>query len=164
MTAAERRSRQAERVCSGNMERRTRLMERGPGPRKSAMHRTSPHIFDVDEHAFQRKVLDASRERPVLVDFWAEWCAPCLSLAPHLERVIDDYAGAVVLAKVEVDENMRLAGHYRLRGFPTVILFFHGEELGRFSGSRASHWIRDWIEDHARPLLDSGVQLPNRPG
>jgi putative thioredoxin len=57
------------------------------------------------------------------------------------------------LAKVEVDEgeNMKLAGRYRLRGFPTIMLFRAGEELGRFSGARASHWIEDWIEQHLAP-------------
>ena len=56
----------------------------------------------------------------------------------------------MVLAKVEVDEgeNMKLAGHYRVRGFPTVILFRDGEEHGRFSGSRASHWLREWLDEH----------------
>jgi len=118
----------------------------------------SPCIFDVDEGGFRDRVLQASRDRPVLVDFWAEWCSPCLSLAPALERVIDEYAGALLLAKVEVDDNMRLAGHYRLRGFPTVILFVQEEERGRFSGSRPSHWIRDWIDEHA------GFALAHLPG
>ena len=113
----------------------------------------SPHIFDVDEKGFQAQVVEASRERPILVDFWADWCAPCHGLAPHLERVVGELAGAVKLAKVEVDDNMRLAGHYRLRGFPTVILFVEGEEVGRFHGSRASHWLRQWIEEHLGDYL-----------
>ena len=112
------------------------------------MKEKSPFVFDVDEAGFQERVIEASQERPVLVDFWAEWCAPCISLAPALERVVNEYEGSVKLAKVEVDDNMRLAGHYRLRGFPTVILFFRGEELGRFSGSRAGHWIREWVDEH----------------
>ncbi len=112
------------------------------------MKEKSPFVFDVDEAGFQAQVIEASHERPVLVDFWAEWCAPCISLAPALERVVNEYEGAVRLAKVEVDDNMRLAGHYRLRGFPTVILFHHGEELGRFSGSRVGHWIREWVDEH----------------
>jgi putative thioredoxin len=116
----------------------------------------SPYIFDVEEADFQARVLDASREQPVLVDFWAEWCAPCITLAPALERVVEEFHGKLLLAKVEVDDNMRLAGHYRLRGFPTVIMFYRGEELGRFAGSRAVHWIRDWIHEqeleiHFRP-------------
>jgi putative thioredoxin len=108
----------------------------------------SPYIFDVDEAGFQAKVIDASSEQPILVDFWADWCSPCISLAPHLERVINDYEGQILLGKVEVDDNMKLAGHYKLKGFPTVILFKDGEEKGRFAGSRATHWIREWIDGH----------------
>ena len=110
----------------------------------------SDHIIDVDEPGFRSQVLEASHERPVLVDFWADWCGPCHALAPHLYRIVLELGGALLLAKVEVDEgeNMRLAGHYRLRGFPTVLLFHRGEEVGRFSGARATHWIRDWLEEH----------------
>ena len=114
--------------------------------------RGSSHIYDVDEAGFQSQVLEASRRALVLVDFWAEWCAPCLSLAPALERVVDELGGKVRLAKVEVDDNMRLAGHYRLRGFPTVILFSGARELGRFSGSRPAHWIREWLDEHTKSL------------
>jgi putative thioredoxin len=114
---------------------------------------TSPPIYDVNEATYDEQVIQASHQQPVLVDFWAEWCAPCLSLSPALERVIDELEGLVLLAKVEVDDNMRLAGHYRLRGFPTVILFVNGEEIGRFHGSRASHWLREWIEEHLGDYL-----------
>jgi putative thioredoxin len=113
-------------------------------------HAESPHAFDVDLERFEQEVIAASGELPILVDFWADWCAPCHQLAPHLNRVIDEYDGTVRLAKVEVDEgdNMKLAGHYRLRGFPTVILFRNGRECGRFSGSRSSHQVREWLEAH----------------
>lgn len=109
-------------------------------------------IFDVDVDRFQSEVLDASRQQPVLVDFWADWCGPCLALAPHLKRIVEEYAGRIRLAKVEVDdgENMRLAGRYRVRGFPTVILFQNHEELGRFSGAKSSHQIREWLHGHLR--------------
>jgi thioredoxin len=109
-----------------------------------------PHILDVHLDGFQSLVIEASHRRPVLVDFWADWCAPCHALSPHLERVVGELGGRVLLAKMEVDEgeNMRLAGHYRLRGFPTVILFQGGEERGRFSGARSSHQIRDWLQEH----------------
>jgi putative thioredoxin len=110
----------------------------------------TPHILDIDLEAFQSEVIATSHRRPVLVDFWADWCAPCHALSPHLERVIGELGGQVLLAKVEVDEgeNMRLAGHYRLRGFPTVILFQRGEERGRFSGARSIHQIRVWLVEH----------------
>jgi putative thioredoxin len=113
----------------------------------------SPYIYDVEEANYDEKVIQASRQQPILVDFWADWCAPCRSLSPALERVIDELDGLVLLAKVEVDDNMRLAGHYRLRGFPTVILFVNGEEVGRFHGSRASHWLREWIDEHLSGYL-----------
>jgi putative thioredoxin len=116
---------------------------------------SSPHIADVHEPDFARSVLEESGRRPVLVDFWADWCSPCHALAPHLDKVVEELDGAVLLAKVEVDEgeNMRLAGHYRLRGFPTVLLFHAGEEVGRFSGARPTHWLRDWLQEHAGEWL-----------
>ena len=119
-----------------------------------------PYTFSVDEPDFRERVLEPSHERPILVDFWADWCSPCHALAPHLDKVVEELDGAVLLAKVEVDEgeNMRLAGHYRLRGFPTVILFHGGEEAGRFSGARPTHWLRDWLDEHA------GEWLPDRRG
>jgi putative thioredoxin len=129
-----------------------------PGPVECSSVKTPhphPYTFAVDEPHFREQVLEASRERPILVDFWADWCSPCHALAPHLEKVVEELGGAVLLAKVEVDEgeNMRLAGHYRLRGFPTVLLFHAGEEIGRFSGARPTHWLRDWLEEHAADWL-----------
>jgi len=111
---------------------------------------TSPFAFDVDHDQFQSLVIDASHKQPVLVDFWADWCGPCHALSPHLSRVVDELGGTLRLAKVEVDEgeNMKLAGHYLLRGFPTVLLLVDGEERGRFSGSRSSHQIREWLREH----------------
>ena len=111
---------------------------------------SDPLIFNVDLPDFATQVIEASHQGPILVDFWADWCAPCHAIAPHLKRVIDETDGAIRLAKVEVDEgeNMKLAGRYRLRGFPTVMLFVDGEEVSRFSGSRATHWIHDWLAEH----------------
>lgn len=113
-------------------------------------------IFDTCLETFDNDVLVRSVKMPVLVDFWADWCAPCLVIAPVLERVLDDLNGAVRLAKLEVDEgeNMKLAGHYRVRGFPTVILFQDGQELGRFSGARPGNWVHRFIGEHI-DLADS---------
>ncbi|RKT43997.1 thioredoxin family protein [Thiocapsa rosea] len=110
----------------------------------------SQYSVNVDLESFQREVIEASAVRPVLVDFWADWCAPCHALAPHLGRVVADLDGRIGLAKIEVDEgeNMKLAGQYKLRGFPTVILFYRGEELARFSGARSRHEILDWLRIH----------------
>jgi len=107
-------------------------------------------IFDANLEDFDAKVIAESAGAPILVDFWADWCAPCHAIAPHLTRVVNQLAGRVRLAKVEVDEgeNMKLAGRYRLRGFPTIMLFHDGEELGRFSGARPTQWIEHWIDEH----------------
>ncbi len=108
-----------------------------------------PDIINTDLQHFQKDVIEASGDKPILVDFWAEWCSPCLVIAPVLEKLVTEYDGAVRLVKLEVDEgeNMKLAGRYKVRGFPTIILFKDGEELGRFSSARPAHWVREFIDD-----------------
>ncbi len=117
------------------------------------MHLPHPQpdfIFDVDFEHFEAAVIEASGATPVIVDFWADWCPPCRALTPVLERVTSAHGGTFRLAKVEVDEgaNMKLAGRYGLKGFPTVLLFIGGEIKGRFSGARAEHWVKDFLADH----------------
>ena len=104
--------------------------------------------FNVSLDDFDNMVLAASHTTPILVDFWAEWCAPCLVIAPILEQVVADYEGEIHLAKLEVDdgENMKLAGRYQVRGFPTVMLFKDGEVLGQFSGARSKSDIEAFID------------------
>ena len=107
-------------------------------------------IFNVDLEHFENKVLVASNDLPVLVDLWAEWCSPCLVIAPVLKKLIDEYDGRLKLAKVEVDEgeNMKLAGHYKVRGFPTVLLINKGEEIARFSGAKPLSFLRNFIDEN----------------
>lgn len=112
------------------------------------MKNSSPYIFDIDGDQFQEKVIDASHTQPVLVDFWADWCSPCLMIAPVLAKVIPEYDGRVLLAKIDADENMKLAGHYKLRGFPTIIMFINGEEVARFGGAKPAQEIRLFIDSH----------------
>ncbi len=111
-------------------------------------HTQSADIFDTSLEGFERQVIDASYHRPVLVDFWAAWCSPCIVIAPVLEKVVLARRGEIALARLEVDEgeNMKLAGRYQVRGFPTIILFRNGEEQGRFSGARPAHEIEAFID------------------
>lgn len=109
-------------------------------------------IFDVDLEQFDEMVIKASSETPVLVDLWAEWCSPCLVIAPVLKKLVNEYGGEIKLAKVEVDEgeNMKLAGHYKVRGFPTVLLIMNGEEVARFSGAKPLSFLRNFIDDNIK--------------
>ncbi len=107
-------------------------------------------IFDVDLEQFDDRVLAASHEVPVLIDLWAEWCSPCLVIAPLLKQLVEEHKGKLKLAKIEVDEgeNMKLAGHYKVRGFPTVILIIKGEEVARFSGAKPLSFLRNFVDDN----------------
>lgn len=109
-------------------------------------------IYDVDLQHFDEKVLAASDEMPILVDLWAEWCSPCLVIAPLLKRLVEEYEGRIKLAKVEVDEdeNMKLAGRYKVRGFPTVLLIIKGEEVARFSGAKPLSFLRNFIDENIK--------------
>ncbi len=107
-----------------------------------------PNIIDANEDDFAERVIGASATTPVLVDFWADWCPPCRVLTPVLERLAGEYAGGFVLAKVEADENMKLAGRYQLRGFPTAILFVKGEPVDQFSGARSPDYVREFLDRH----------------
>ncbi len=107
-------------------------------------------IFDVNLEQFEEEVIAASHDKPVLVDLWAEWCSPCLVIAPIMAQLIEEYEGVLSLAKVEVDEdeNMKLAGRYQVRGFPTILLIIKGEEVARFSGAKPLSFIREFVDEH----------------
>ncbi|MDH5326543.1 MAG: thioredoxin family protein [Gammaproteobacteria bacterium] len=97
---------------------------------------------------FETHVIQASYDKPVLLDLWAQWCPPCLVLAPILDRVAQQYSQSVDFLKMDVDEedNMKIAGRYQVRGFPTVLLIRDGEEKERFYSSKPETFITDFIE------------------
>jgi putative thioredoxin len=101
---------------------------------------------DVTVADFSQKVLDASHQAPVLVDFWAEWCQPCRVLKPILEKLAAEYQGRFILAKVNSDENQELAQRYGVRGIPAVKAFVDGEVVDEFTGALPEGQVREFID------------------
>jgi thioredoxin len=107
--------------------------------------------MDVSTETFQREVIERSHELPVIVDFWAAWCAPCRMLGPVLENEVAAREGEVVLAKVDVDANEELAVRYRVRGIPAVKAFRQGHLVDEFVGALPPELVRQFLDRLTRP-------------
>lgn len=108
----------------------------------------SAHVFDATQTNFEQDVIQASLQVPVLVDFWAEWCAPCRQLKPLLEKLADEYAGAFRLAKVDTEAEMQLAAIFGIRSLPTVVLLKEGQMIDGFMGALPENAIREFLAKH----------------
>jgi len=100
----------------------------------------------ITDSNFQTDVLDS--EKPVLVDFWAEWCGPCRMIAPSVEAVAEQYEGKAGVFKMNVDENLNVPNQYGIRGIPTLILFKGGQEQERIVGAVSREAIAKVVEKY----------------
>jgi thioredoxin 1 len=98
----------------------------------------------VTDETFDHEVIKS--DLPVLVDFWAEWCGPCRSIAPAIEELAKDYAGKLKVAKVNVDENPMTPSTYAVRGIPTLIIFKNGQPAATQVGALPKSALKSWIE------------------
>ena len=106
----------------------------------------SEHVNEVSDNSFEKDVLQS--DQPVLVDFWAAWCAPCRALAPTVEAVAEKYSGNARVVKLNVDDNPSISQRYGIKGIPTLILFKGGKEEERVVGATSKDAISRMIDKH----------------
>ena len=107
--------------------------------------------MEVTEETFEREVVERSRDRPVVVDFWAEWCGPCHALAPVLEQAVAERNGDVALVKVDVDANPELSRRFGVHGIPAVKAFRNGHVVREFVGAQPPRVVANFLDDLTAP-------------
>ncbi len=103
-------------------------------------------ITDSDTASFNKDVIEASKTVPVLVDFWADWCAPCKQLTPILETVVNSYKGQIKLVKIDTEQNQELSQQLQIQSLPTVYAFFEGQPIDGFSGAMPEGEVKKFID------------------
>jgi putative thioredoxin len=126
----------------------------------------SDFIVDIDETNAAAMLIEESHKRPVVVDFWAEWCEPCKVLMPLLEKIANEYQGAFLLAKVNADEQAGIAQQLGVRNLPTVMVIQGGQPVDGFAGAQPEPVIRELLEKYLpKPwdgLLQAGLEAMSR--
>jgi putative thioredoxin len=120
----------------------------------------TPYIFDANTSNFDQLVIENSFHKPVLVDFWAEWCAPCKALMPVLAQIAESYLGELLLAKVDCDAEPDVVARFGIRSLPTVVLFKDGQPVDGFNGAQPESAIRTLLQPHvAEPAAPTANPL-----
>ncbi|WP_277589693.1 thioredoxin [Pseudomonas chlororaphis] len=114
------------------------------------MSQDTPYIFDASTADFDQSVIENSFHKPVLVDFWAEWCAPCKALMPMLQQIAESYQGELLLAKVNCDIEQDIVARFGIRSLPTVVLFKDGQPVDGFAGAQPESAVRAMLEPHVQ--------------
>lgn len=134
-----------------------------PAPGIMGAPASSPAVFDVTTAEFEQKVIMASMQRPVIVDFWAPWCGPCKQLGPLLEKAVQAAGGTVAMAKVNIDQNQELAAALRIQSIPTVYAFFGGRPVDAFQGAVPESQIKAFVDKLmaiARQAMPGALDIP----
>ncbi len=118
---------------------------------------SSRNIIDVDMSNFVSEVIEGSTDKAVIVDFWAPWCEPCKTLGPILEKVVNEANGAVIMAKVNIDEVQEIAAQMQIRSVPTVVAFVDGRPVDAFAGVKSESEVRDFISKVAPDMGPSEI-------
>jgi putative thioredoxin len=105
-------------------------------------------MIEINQDQFEQAVIEASRHRPVLVDFWAPWCGPCRVLGPVLEQIETELEGRLQLVKINSDLNPELSARFKVRGIPFVLLFRNGEPVDQFVGARTAPQVKAFLAPH----------------
>jgi len=128
-------------------------------PLSTATPTDMPLSFDVTEADFERAVLERSLEVPVLLDCWAPWCGPCRQLKPLLEKLVQQYGGRFVLAKINTDEAPNVSAALQIRSIPLVVLFVGGRPVDQFMGALPESQVRAFLDRHLEPSVTEGEAL-----
>lgn len=116
-------------------------------------------MIDVTVENFNQVVVEGSSNKPVLIDFWADWCEPCKTLTPLLEEIVASYQGELILAKINCDEQQQIVAQFGVRSLPTVVLFKDGQPVDGFTGASTESAIRKMLEKHVQMPETQGGEL-----